>query len=235
MEIRGLQRTTLIDFPGKVAAVVFLGGCNLRCGFCYSSELVLPKKLAGQPRIADKDFFDFLESKKGLLDGVVVCGGEPTLHSGLPDFMRKIKEMGFLVKLDTNGTNPALLKNILSQGLADYVAMDIKAPKAKYALVCGKKINISDIEESVSLIKSKAKDFEFRTTVVPFFHEKKDILEIASWIGDKKTKYYMQNFWPEKTLDPKFEKMRPYDDEFMQKACSEIKPKFLDCKVRNLV
>ncbi|HNY98096.1 MAG TPA: anaerobic ribonucleoside-triphosphate reductase activating protein [Candidatus Pacearchaeota archaeon] len=235
MEICGLQKTTLIDYPGKVAAIVFLGGCNFRCGFCYSSELVLPDKLKNQPRVDEKEFFDFLESKCGLLDGVVICGGEPTLSEDLPQFMDKIKNLGFALKLDTNGTNPDLLRRILEAGLADYVAMDIKAPKEKYSLVCGRNANLQDIEKSIALIKSQAKDFEFRTTVVPGLHTAQDISDIAHWIGDKRTKYYLQNFWPAKTLDPELQKVHPFDDIFLKEICTEIKSHFLECRVRNMV
>ncbi len=235
MEICGLQKTTLIDYPGKVAAIVFLGGCNFRCSFCYSSELVLPDKLKNQPRLSEREFFDFLESKRGLLDGVVICGGEPTLSEGLPQFMQRIKNLGFALKLDTNGTNPDLLQGLLTAGLVDYVAMDIKAPKGKYSLVCGRNVNLGDIEKSITLIKSQAKDFEFRTTVVPGLHTAQDISDIACWIGDSRTKYYLQNFWPAKTLDPELQKTHPFDDRFLKEICIKIKPYFLECRVRNMV
>jgi len=128
MLLGGLQKTTLIDYMGKIAATVFLVGCNFRCPWCYSSELVLPEKIKNQPEISEKDFFEFLESRKGLLEGVVVCGGEPTINKDLPDFIKKIKKMGFLIKLDTNGSNPQMIKKLIDDELIDYVAMDIKAP-----------------------------------------------------------------------------------------------------------
>lgn len=128
MILAGLQKTTLIDFPGRVSCTVFISGCNFRCPFCYSPELVLPEKIIKHPQMSEKDFFSFLKKRKGLLDGVVICGGEPTINRNLPDFCEKIKKMGFLVKLDTNGSNSEMLKLLIEKKLIDYVAMDIKAP-----------------------------------------------------------------------------------------------------------
>ena len=132
MIIGGLQKTTLIDYPGKISCVVFLAVCNFRCPWCYSGELVLPIKIAQQPRISEKEFFDFLRSRKGLLEGVVICGGEPTVNKDLPQFVEKIKGMGYFVKLDTNGSNPKMLKDLVGRGLVDYVAMDIKAQPERF-------------------------------------------------------------------------------------------------------
>ena len=131
MIIAGLQKTTLIDYPGKIACVVFLAGCNFRCPWCYSSELVLPLKIVKQPRISEKEFFDFLRQRQGLLEGVVICGGEPTINKELPQFIEKIKNLGYSVKLDTNGSNPEMLKDLVNAKLIDYVAMDIKASLRK--------------------------------------------------------------------------------------------------------
>ena len=137
MKICAIAKTTLIDYPGHVAATVFLAGCNFRCPWCYSKELVLPELIAQQPEISQEEFFAFLEGKRGLLEGVVLCGGEPTLNPELPEFIKKIKEMGFLVKLDSNGSNPKMLKMLVDNKLVDYVAMDIKLPKERYPLVFG--------------------------------------------------------------------------------------------------
>src|SRR3989339_39398 len=125
MIIAGLQKTTLIDYPGKVACTVFLAGCNFRCPWCYSPELVLSEEIRKLSKISRKDFFKFLKSRKGLLDGVVICGGEPTINKDLPDFIKQIKKLGYLVKLDTNGSNPEILKKLIKQKLIDYVAMDV--------------------------------------------------------------------------------------------------------------
>ena len=234
MIIAGLQKTTLIDYPGKLSCTVFLAVCNFRCPWCYSSELVLPVKIAKQPRLSEKQFFDFLRQRKDLLEGVVICGGEPTVNKELPQFIEKIKRMGYSVKLDTNGSNPKMLKDLVSRRLVDYVAMDIKAPKEKYSIVFSEGANIKDIEESVEFIKKSVIDGEFRTTVVPTIHKKEDFLEIAKWIGGQNVKYYLQNFRPEKTIDPEFEKVKPFQKEFLQDIAKEISPYFKVCQVRQV-
>ena len=235
MIIAGLQKTTLIDYPGKIACVVFLAGCNFRCPWCYSSELVLPLKIVEQPRISEKDFFDFLRERQGLLDGVVICGGEPTINKELPQFIEKIKNLGYPVKLDTNGSNPEMLKNLVNAKLIDYVAMDIKASinNEIYKNILGEGIKFADIEKSMEFLKNSKLDFEFRTTVVNTVHTKEDFLEIAKWIGGKNVKYYLQNFRAEKTIDPEFEKIKPFKKEFLDQIAREISPYFKDCQVRN--
>jgi len=246
MEIGGLQKLTLIDYPGRLAATVFLCGCNFRCPFCYSKELVLPEEIKKQPKIPEKDFFDFLKERKGLLEGVVICGGEPTIHRELPDFCERIKRIGYLVKLDTNGSNPEMLKRLINEKLIDYpsgakggderkfidyVAMDIKAPKEKYSEVTGVKVNIKKIQESIDILKEGKVDYEFRTTVVPTILEKKDILKIVQWIKPAK-KYYLQNFRAEKTINPKFKEIKPYPQEYLVEIQKIISPFFEICQVR---
>jgi len=201
MKLGGLQKLTLIDYPGKIACTVFCLGCNFRCPWCYSSELVLPEKIKKQPNISEKDFFRFLKSKKGLLEAVVICGGEPCLQKDLPSFAKNIKKMGFLVKLDTNGFNPQMLEDLVAKKLVDYVAMDIKAPKEKYQDAVGTAVNLKNIEKSIKFLIAGCLDYEFRTTLVPEFLNKNDISEIAKWISGAK-KYFLQNFRPEKTLNP---------------------------------
>lgn len=227
----GLQKLTLIDYPGKIAATVFTSGCSFRCPWCYSPELVLPEKIKKQPKISEKEFFKFLKEKKRLLEGIVICGGEPTIHKDLPNFIKKIKKLGYLVKLDTNGSNPEVLKKLIDQKLVDYVAMDIKAPKEKYKKVTGNRVNIKDIENSIEILKENKIDFEFRTTVTPNFHKKEDIIKIAHWISPTK-KYYLQNFRPEKTIDPKFEKVKPYPQEYLLEIQRAISPFFEICQIR---
>jgi len=244
MRIGGLQKTTLIDYPGRVAATVFLMSCNFRCPWCYSPELVLPKKIKNQPKISEKDFFDFLKERKGLLDGVCITGGEPTINKDLPDFIKKIKKLGYLVKIDTNGSAPQMLKNLIEEKLIDYVAMDIKAPREKYEEVAGRKININNIEKNIKILKESIIDHEFRTTVVPTIHSKEDIIKIANWIGPAK-KYYLQNFRPDsnpptalplrrapKHIDPKFEKIKPYPQEYLIEIQKAISPFFEICQIR---
>jgi len=233
MIIAGLQKTTLIDYPGKIACTVFLAVCNFRCPWCYSSELVLPLKIAKQPRLQEQEFFNFLRQRQGLLDGVAVCGGEPTVNKELPQFIEKIKSLGFLVKLDTNGSNPEMLKDLVSRKLVDYVAMDIKGPMASiYERAMGEGVKMQDIENSVEFLKKGNVDFEFRTTCVPGVHKKKDFLEIAKWIGGENVKYYLQNFVAQKTIDPEFEKVKPFESKFLQEIVQEISPHFKLCTLR---
>jgi len=231
MIIAGLQKTTLIDYPGKVACTVFLAVCNFRCPWCYSSELVLPLKIAKQPRILEKDFFDFLRQRRDLLEGVVICGGEPTVNKDLPQFIQKIKNLGFSVKLDTNGSNPKMLKELVEQKLLDYVAMDIKGIGI-YETIMQEGVKMEDIEQSVDFLKQEKVDWEFRTTCVNGVHKKEDFLEIAKLIGGSNVKYYLQNFRPEKTIDPEFEKVRPFENKFLEEIVQEISPKFKTCQLR---
>ena len=232
MEIGGLEKSTLIDYPGRIAATVFLLGCNFRCPFCYSSELVLPEKMAEQPKIAEKAFFDFLKERQGLLEGVVICGGEPTIHKDLPDFIKRIKDLGFLLKLDTNGSNPEMLRELMQKGLVDYVAMDIKAPLgAKYDLATGVKVDLDKIKESIEIIKGSGVDYEFRSTIVPSIHSKEDVIQMAKDISPAK-KYYLQNFRGEKTIDPRFEEIKPYAKDFLLEIQKEISSFFEICQVR---
>lgn len=226
MKICAIAKTTLIDYPGKVAATVFLAGCNFRCPWCYSKELVLPELIGQQPEISQKEFFEFLKSKQGLLEGVVLCGGEPTLNPDLPEFIKKIKELGFLVKLDSNGSNPKMLKKLIDSKLIDYVAMDIKLPKEKYSLVFGDKLSVDDIEKSIEILKNSDTDFEFRTTVAPGIHTSDDLAQMAKWIGaeipGQMPKYFLQNFRPERNIDPRFENLRPFPPEFFEEALEKV-------------
>lgn len=191
MKIKGLQKLTLLDFPGKMACTVFTGGCNMRCPFCHNASLVT--KLDNE-YIPEEEFFAFLSKRKGILNGVCITGGEPTLQPDLEGFIRRIKELGFLVKLDTNGLNPDILKDLVNKGLIDFVAMDIKNSKAKYAATAGKNdLDISKIEESVAFLLSGAVPYEFRTTIVRELHTAEDIDSIADWISGAES-YHLQSF-----------------------------------------
>jgi len=231
MVIGGLQKNTLIDFPGRIACTVFLCGCNFRCPFCYSSELVLPDKIKEQPKISEKDFFDFLESRKELLDGVVLCGGEPTINKDLPEFIKKIKSLGFLVKLDTNGSNPQMLGSLIDKKLIDYIAMDIKGPKERYDEFAGVRVDIKKIQESIDILKEDEIDYEFRSTIVPGLHTKENVVDMAKWIKGAK-KYYLQSFRPEKNIDAGLEKIKPYSEEFLKQIIKEISSFFETCQLR---
>lgn len=236
MKICAIQKTTLIDYPGHVAATIFLAGCNFRCPWCYAKELVFPELIATQPDLSQEEVFDFLKTKKGYLEGIVLCGGEPTLNPELPELIKKIKEMGFLVKLDSNGSNPKMLKRLIDDKLIDYVAMDIKLPKERYPLVFGDKLSVDDIEESIKILKNSEIDFEFRTTCAPGVHTTADLAKMAEWVGKtipgRSPKYFLQNFRPERTIDPKFETLKPFPPEFFKEAIEKIKPFVPDCRLR---
>lgn len=221
MLIGGLQKVSLIDYPDKICSIIFTMGCNFQCKFCYNPELVLTKK---NPIIKEKEIFDFLEKKKIIIDGVCITGGEPTLHQDLPEFLTKIKEMGFLIKLDTNGTNPKMLKKIIDKKLVDYISMDIKTvlEKTKYEKIVDKKINLDKIKKSIKIILNFP-NYEFRTTVVPTLIKEEDIISIAKQIKGAK-KYFLQQFVPsEKMIDKKYRRIKPYSKEILEKMRQSIK------------
>ena len=191
MKIKGLQRTTLLDYPEKLACTVFSGGCNFRCPFCHNASLVLNAEALEET--PEEDFFSYIEKRRKMLDGVCITGGEPLLCPDIVDFIRKIRSYGLLVKLDTNGSFPDKLEYLLDEGLVDYVAMDIKNSKEKYALTAGLKEFPEKIERSIDLIMEKAPDYEFRTTVVRELHDIQDIANIAMRIKNAK-KYFLQSY-----------------------------------------
>ena len=192
MHIHGLQKMSMVDFPGKIAATVFTGGCNLRCPFCHNALLVT--RLNESPLLEEAEVLKFLHSRRGLLDGVVLTGGEPLLQKDATDFLAKVRDMGFAIKLDTNGCYPQALSRILEQNLVDYVAMDIKNCRDKYGLTAGlPNFDIASVEESVELLMSGNTDYEFRTTVVKELHTISDIENIGRWIRGAK-RYFLQNF-----------------------------------------
>ena len=177
------------------------------------------------------NFFDFLKKRKGLLEGVCLTGGEPTINKDLPEFIRKIKKLGFLVKLDTNGSNPEMLKKLIDEKLIDYVAMDVKVPQEKYKKIFGKRVKIEDVEESIKTLKEGKIGYEFRSTIIPGVHNKEDIIKMANWIRGAKA-YYLQQFRREKTINPKFEKVKPYSREFLLEVKRVISPLFEICQLR---
>ncbi len=235
MTIGGLQKLTLIDFPGKIACTVFTVGCNFRCPFCHNPELVDPAGLKLSEIIDEKDFFSFLESRKSLLDGVCITGGEPTLHSDLPEFIKKIKKMGFLVKLDTNGTNPGVVSSLIEGKAVDYFAMDIKTrlqDVVTYSKVVRIEADVEKIKKTIKLIMDSGVDYEFRTTVVPGLHAEEDILCIADSIRGAK-KYFLQQFRPgKKILDKECGDIKPYPEDFLKTIKDKIKGFFEICEVR---
>lgn len=188
----GLQKTTLLDYPGKLASTLFTGGCNFCCPFCHNSDLVYLRE--GIKEIGSSEILDFLAGRKNILDGICISGGEPLLQEGLIPFIKEVKKLGLLVKLDTNGFLYNKLKELIDLKLVDYVAMDIKNAPKKYALTAGlKEIDLEPILKSVELLKSNVVDYEFRTTIVKEFHDETDIKEIGLWLKGAK-RYYLQNF-----------------------------------------
>lgn len=192
MQISGLQKTTLVDYPGHVATTIFTGGCNYRCPYCQNSDLVLhPQNI--KPYTEDQ-IFEHLNKRKNVLTGVCISGGEPTLQPDLKSFIKKVKDMGLCVKLDTNGSNPSLLKELVSEGLLDYVAMDIKHSRAKYAsIACCPDFSLDAVAESVDFLKNGYVDYEFRTTLVKELHRESDITAIGVWLMGAKA-YYLQPY-----------------------------------------
>ena len=191
MKIFGLQKMTLLDYPGRVACTVFLGGCDFRCPFCHNFELV---DGTARPVMEENELLSFLKKRSGILDGVAITGGEPCLHHDLPDLIRHIRELGFPVKLDTNGFLPEMLEKLLKESLVDYVAMDIKNRKEKYAMTCGlETMDLSKIDQSMQLLKSGNIDYEFRTTVARELITYEDFLCIARWINGAKA-YFLQPY-----------------------------------------
>ena len=192
MQIHGLNKTTLLDYPEHVAATVFTGGCNFRCPFCHNMDLVINP--ANTPQISEEEVLSFLRKRKGVLGGVCITGGEPTLQPDLPAFIEKIKEIGLLVKLDTNGYRPDVLKSLLDKKMLDYVAMDIKNSRDKYALTTGRDdLDIAFIDESIRAIMENSVQYEFRTTVTRQLHEKEDFIKIGEWLAGAE-KYFLQAY-----------------------------------------
>lgn len=208
MVIGGLQKFSLLDYPGHLAAIIFTQGCNFRCHFCYNPMLVRPpddSSYASAPpdskvgaeakdhRLALSDLFVFLSSRAGKLEGVVITGGEPTIHPDLPDFIRQIRELGFKIKLDTNGTNPEMLEKLIESGLVDYLAMDIKGSPARYSEVTGVAVNLEKVKKSVKIVMQSQLPYEFRTTLVPGLADIKDLKAMGELIKGAK-KWYLQHF-----------------------------------------
>jgi len=196
MRISGLQKMTLLDYPGKIACTVFLGGCNFRCPFCHNGELL---DGSGEPVMDEQEFLGFLSKRKGLLDAVCISGGEPTLQAGLADLLEKIKKMGYLTKLDTNGSRPEVLKALVERGLLDYVAMDIKNSPERYAQTAGAAVQPEKIEESIRYLLEDHVDYELRTTVVAQLHDVESVVKMGEWVtacadGKKAKRWFVQPF-----------------------------------------
>lgn len=229
MEIGGLQRFSLLDYPEKISAIVFARGCDFRCGYCYNSALVLPEQYP--PLIPEQEVFDFLKTRRGKLDAVVIGGGEPTLQPDLIEFMLKVRALGFLVKLDTNGVNPDVLEAAFRRRALDYVAMDIKAPLEKYHAVINADIDVGRIVRSIELIKDSGVDYEFRTTVVKSQLDITDIVDIARLIKGAR-RYILQRFVSGVVLDPAFHDRETCSDAEFEQMRQAVQPFVAHCSVR---
>lgn len=221
--IGGIQKTSLVDFPSKVAAIVFTQGCNFRCGYCHNPSLISKSHFELDSESFTKEkFFSFLKNRIGKLDGVVITGGEPTLQSGLYDFIKEIKQMRFEVKLDTNGTNPKIIEHLIKDNLLDYIAMDIKAPIEKYDLITCVNTNKDNILKTIELIKNSKVDYEFRTTVLKSQLSYENFDQIGHMIEGAK-RYYLQKFVPAEILDKKLVTEVTYSNEEFKTICENLK------------
>jgi pyruvate formate lyase activating enzyme len=231
MLIGGFQKFSLIDYPGKVSAIVFTQGCNFRCPYCHNPELVEPKLF--QKPLDEEMIFSFLETRKGKLDGIVITGGEPTLQKDLPGFIRKIKSAGFLVKLDSNGTNPGMLNFLIKKKLIDYIAMDIKAPLEKYEKIIHVKIDTNLIKASIEAIMNSGISYEFRTTFSKEILTMAEIISIGKLIKGAKIHVLQKMSTQDKILSPIFMKfIKNYSDEELYLIKQEVSKYVVQCIIR---
>jgi len=230
MRIASFQKLTLLDFPGRTATTIFTIGCNFRCGFCHNPELVLPEKFPDT--ISEEIFFEFLDRRKKLLDGVCITGGEPTLQKDLPDFLRKIRKKGFATKLDTNGSNPEMLEKLFRENLLDFVALDIKASPENYAKLVGIDI-FPKVQASKSLISQSGIEFELRTTLIREIHDEAEFTKILEFVRGA-PKYFLQNFQVQGgCLDSTFEKMHGFTSTELKKMAERARGFVGECGVRS--
>ncbi|MHB1688078.1 MAG: anaerobic ribonucleoside-triphosphate reductase activating protein [Ignavibacteriaceae bacterium] len=214
MKIAAIQKLSLIDYPGKISSVIFTQGCNFRCGYCHNPHLVLSRSFSNV--VLEAKVFDFLKTRTGKIEGVAITGGEPTIHVDLVDFIKKIRALGLSVKLDTNGSNPEMLKKIIDNKLIDFIAMDLKAPLNKYSAICGVNVDIKKIQKSISYIKNSEIDKQFRITVYKGFHNTEDLLNIRNLIQNNIT---LQNFkFSRNHIDNSFSK----ENEFSSKEMDDF-------------
>ncbi len=224
MLISGIQPFTLLDYPHKVSCVIFTPGCNFRCGYCHNPEFVLPEHIIQLKRsfIPEKTFYRFLEKRQSLLDGVVISGGEPTMAVGLLDCMRNIKSRGFLVKLDTNGNQPSVIQQVISENLVDYIAMDVKTSIAEYTSLVLNCVIPNHIIESIQLIKDSGISYEFRSTLIKEIHREKTLEDMRELLVGADM-MYIQTFRPTTTLDPKFAQYHPFSNDEMQSIAHKFR------------
>jgi pyruvate formate lyase activating enzyme len=229
MLIGHFQKSSVIEYPGMVSGVVFTQGCNFRCPYCHNPELV-EQDLFQRP-VPEEEIFTFLMKRRGKLDAVSITGGEPTIQRGLHELMARVKDMGFLVKLDTNGSSPDILRKVIAASLVDYLAMDIKAPPDKYSLAAGRPCDTVAIASSVRIIMDSGVPYEFRTTLVNGLMTGEDVLAMAGMIRGA-SRFVLQRFVPSKHLDPAFMEAKPPGEEDIKKILSGLKGIVLSCSVR---
>jgi len=215
MKIKNIEKSSTVDYPPHISAVVFLSGCNFRCPFCYNKELV--DDTSDLPDIPKDEFLEWLTTRDGKLDAIVLTGGEPTINGNeLVEFAHEIKELGFKIKLDTNGSNPELMKQMIDQQLVDYIAVDLKADRIKYNQACGIDFDMSKMDRTIAILSENKVPYEFRTTVVPGIHDDNVLKTMALYIKNS-PKYFIQQFKPINTLDPTYEKIIPFSESDMEK------------------
>ncbi len=231
MNISGFQKLTLLDYPNNLACIIFTQGCNFKCPFCHNSPLISNNEHEDS-FINEEEILKYLDKRKSILDGVVISGGEPTTQKNLKPFIQKIKEKGLKVKLDTNGSNTKILKELIDNSLIDYVAMDIKNDKDNYSNTCGlNKVNINNIKESIEILKSSNIDYEFRTTIIKEYHNIEFIKNILKLIGDN-SKYYLQNFVDSENVIDK--SIHGFSDEELRGIYLELNKEYKNVKIRGL-
>lgn len=227
MLIAGVQKVTLLDYPGHIACEIFTRGCNFKCPFCQNSSLI---PLNGEENYDEDELFAYLELRKNVLDGVVITGGEPLIHEDIPLFIKRIKKLGLKVKIDTNGSNPKLLQTLIEKKLVDYIAMDIKNIYSKYAITIGKNTNLDNIKKSIQIIKKSNITHEFRTTIIKDIHTLEDIKKLCDLVdGDC---YYLQNF--EDSSDVINHQLQGFTHEELLLLGKELNNKFPNVKIRAL-
>jgi len=230
LPIKGIQKTSLVDFPPNTGATIFLGNCNFRCPFCQNPDLIT--KFNETETISETEIIEFLKSRKKWLDGVCITGGEPLLYE-LTEFLIKIKKIGMLIKLDTNGTNPERLKELIEKKTVDYVAMDIKSSIEGYDESTKIKTDIEKIKKSVDILKSNKVDYEFRMTVVPSLHSEEDFRKIGEWLKGSK-RFFIQQFNTKNCLDKDFEKIKPYPKERLEIFRDILKKYIKEAEIRGV-
>ena len=232
MIISGLQKTTTIDYPGKIAAIVFTRGCNFRCGYCHNPELVNPDKF--YPEIDEQEILDFLIKRKNVLEGVVITGGEPLIHKDIDQFIKKVKDLGYAIKLDTNGTSPKFLKELIDSGMIDYIAMDIKHDVDSYKKVVNTDLDSENIRKSIKIIMDSGVDYEFRTTVLPRLFNEDDFKKVGELIKGA-SKYYIQQFRPIKTLDESYAEEESFTAKELEQFRALMEQYVDTCTIRGII